>query len=148
MNNEQKFIQGRFKPKHPEKYLGDVNNIIFRSSWELKFNTFLDSNPNILKWGSEVIAIPYIKPTDQKIHTYYVDYIISYKTQDGDIKTELIEIKPAKQTKPPRKTKNINSRIYESITFAINQAKWAAAEQYAKKRGWIFRIITEEQLFR
>ena len=28
-----KFKQGRFIPIYPEKYLGDVSNIIFISSW-------------------------------------------------------------------------------------------------------------------
>lgn len=146
MVNETKFIQGRYKPKHPEKYLGDINNIVYRSSWELKFNQFLDNNPNILKWGSEIIAIPYLKPTDNKIHKYYIDYIIVYKTINNEIKTELVEIKPLKQTKVSR-SRNSQNRLYENITYAINQAKWKAATDFAKARGWSFRILTENELF-
>ena len=26
--------KGRFTPKHPEKYVGDVKNIVYRSIWE------------------------------------------------------------------------------------------------------------------
>lgn len=65
---------GFFRPRYPEKYSGDVNNIQFRSSWEAAFMQFADLNPNVTKWGSEEIAIPYIKPTDSKIHRYIPDF--------------------------------------------------------------------------
>jgi hypothetical protein len=32
--------QGYFKPRHPEKYVGDVNKIRFMSSWELQADKF------------------------------------------------------------------------------------------------------------
>jgi hypothetical protein len=66
--------QGYFKPRHPEKYVGDVNKIRFMSSWELQADKFLDDNPNVLRWSSEEIVIPYVKPTDGKVHRYYPDY--------------------------------------------------------------------------
>ena len=34
----------------------------------------------------------------------------------------------------------------EAKTFAVNDAKWIAAERYAKKRGWTFVIFTEHTL--
>jgi hypothetical protein len=141
------FKQGLYTPTHPEKYNGDITKIRYMSSWEFRFNIFLDNNPNILEWASEEIAIPYIKPTDGKIHKYYVDYYIKYKTRSGEIKTELVEIKPAAQT-APSKSRNSNTRLYENITYAINQAKWESAKRFAEQRGWIFRIITEQQLFK
>jgi hypothetical protein len=141
------FKQGLYTPKHPEKYNGDITKIRYMSSWEFRFNIFLDNNPNILEWASEEIAIPYIKPTDGKIHKYYVDYYIKYKTCKGEIKTELVEIKPAAQT-TPSKSRNSNTRLYENITYAINQSKWESAKQFAEQRGWTFRIITEHQLFK
>lgn len=36
-------------PKNPEKYVGDVNNIISRSSWETKFMNWCDQNPAVIK---------------------------------------------------------------------------------------------------
>ena len=36
--------------------------------------------------------------------------------------------------------------INEVVTYAVNQAKWKAASEYAKDRGWEFKIITEKEL--
>ena len=38
-----KYHQGTYKVKDPNKYVGDPNNIVFRSSWELKFMNWCDS---------------------------------------------------------------------------------------------------------
>jgi hypothetical protein len=143
---QKRYSQGIYKPKHPEKYVGDVNRIVYRSSWELRFNDFLDSNPNILRWGSEVVVVPYIKPTDGKVHKYYVDYVIEYQNKDGETLIELIEVKPLNQVKSPRGGKR-KSLVYETLTFEINKSKWMAATKFAESKGWKFRIITEQQLF-
>lgn len=34
----------------------------------------------------------------------------------------------------------------EQCTYAVNQAKWKAARQYAKQRGWKFIVLTEDEL--
>jgi hypothetical protein len=57
----------------------------------------------------------------------------------------VIEIKPKHQTQPP-KSKNKKVLLEESITFAINQAKWKAAENFCADRKWKFVILTEDQL--
>ena len=44
--------QGRFKPKNPTKYMGDPTNIIYRSGWELKLMSYLDTHVNVLQWSS------------------------------------------------------------------------------------------------
>ncbi len=140
------YRQGYFVPQHPEKYIGDVTKIRYMSSWEHNFDLFLDNNPNILQWASEEIAIPYIKPTDGKVHKYYVDYYVKYKTKDGDIRTELVEIKPHNQTKVSR-SRNPRTKLYEDLTYIVNQAKWEYAKKFAEERGWVFRVVTEKQLF-
>ena len=141
------FKQGLYTPKHPEKYCGDVNRIVYRSSWELSFNQFLDNNANVLRWASEEIIIPYVKPTDGKIHKYYVDYLVEYRNTSGEVQVDLIEVKPQKQTRRSR-SKIQKTKLVEDITYAINQAKWKAASDFAEQRGWKFRIITEKTLFR
>ena len=55
-------LQARFIPKHPEKYAGDAAKIFARSSWEINVMKFLDSSMAVMKWGSEELAIPYLKP--------------------------------------------------------------------------------------
>lgn len=107
-----------------------------------------DNNPGILKWNSEQIVIPYVKPETGKIHRYFVDFIIQYKTRSGEIKTSLVEIKPKTQTQAPVKGKKRNKTyINEVITYTTNQAKWKAATKYAMERGMDFKVLTEEHLF-
>ena len=59
----------------------------------------------------------------------------------------MIEVKPAKQTQPPKKKKNVTkSYLYECKTYAVNQAKWAAAYEWCKDRKIEFKIVTEQEL--
>lgn len=139
--------KGLYKLRHPEKYRGNRTSIRYMSSWELNMHRFLDNNPNIIEWVFEGLAIPYIKPTDGKIHKYYVDYFVKYRDKNGNIKTELIEVKPEKQTKIST-DRNSKTRLYENLTYAVNQSKWEAAAKFAERNGWSFRIITENQLFK
>ncbi len=143
----QQFLQGYFTPKHPEKYVGDVNKIKYRSSWELQTNQFFDNNPNVLKWASEEIAIKYIKPTDNRVHTYWPDYWISYVNREGKVIQELIEVKPISQTKLS-KSRNPKTKLYENLTFAVNTCKWEAAKKWCDERGIIFRVVTEHSIFK
>lgn len=144
---KNKYTQGYFKPKNPEKYLGNPTNIIYRSSWELKLLLYLDKEPKILKYGSEEIIIPYLSPVDNKIHRYYVDFIIIKLNNEGIKETLLIEIKPLRQTKEPKKPKKISKNyINEVRQWGVNEAKWKAAEEYCKDRKWQFKILTEKEL--
>jgi len=68
-NGEYK--SGKYEPKNPEKYIGDVHNIIYRSSWELRFCIYCDNNDGIVKWSSEPVVIPYYNPLDKKEHKLY-----------------------------------------------------------------------------
>lgn len=144
MHNYHKRI---YTPINPQKYEGNPTNIIMRSSWETKFAIWCDNNPAIIKWSSEEVVIPYRCPTDSKIHRYFLDFKITVKTKDKKTKTYLIEVKPAAQTAPPkfpgRRTKRY---LTESMTFMKNQAKWKAASEWAKDRGWEFKILTEYDL--
>lgn len=143
-----KYLQGSFNPKNINKYAGNPTNICYRSSWELKYMQWCDANPNIIKWNSEEVVIPYRCDTDSKIHRYFCDFQMQVKTASGEIKTYLVEIKPAAQCEPPkfpgRQTKRY---INESLTYVKNQSKWKQAEQYARDRGWEFVVLTEKHLF-
>lgn len=121
--------KGKFRPTFPNKYVGNPDNIWFRSLWELKLFQYLDVNSAVLQWSSEELAIPYISPADGKVHRYFPDVVMKARTRNGDIKTFMIEVKPKKQTAMP-----------------INEAKFAAATNYCEKIGWEFRIITENEL--
>lgn len=139
--------KGKFKPSHPKKYKGDPTNVVYRSLWERKFMRYCDLNERIVKWSSEEIIIPYKSPIDNKYHRYFPDFYIKYVDKDGTVKESLIEIKPAKQVREPRKqkarTKQYVAEVYE---YAKNQAKWKAAKDYCDDRLWEFQIFTEKEL--
>lgn len=137
-----KYYQGIYKPKNPEKYRGNASNIVYRSGWEKACFVWCDKNPNIVEWSSEEIVIPYLYEVDRKYHRYFVD--LKIKTKGGDI--ILIEIKPKKETEPPKGSKKTKRYVTEGLNYVKNMNKWEAAEKYAKKKGWKFQIWTEETL--
>lgn len=142
-----KTYKGFFKPKNPTKYKGNPSNIVYRSSWELKLMIRLDEDPNIISWGSEEIVIPYRSPIDNKIHRYFVDFIVTKINKDGSKETVLIEVKPEKQTKPPKIQKNITKKYLTEVkNWGVNEAKWKAAKEYCEDRKWKFYIFTEKEL--
>ena len=138
--------KGRFLPKNPNKYNGDFNNIIFRSSWELRVMKYLDENPKVKWWSSEELFVPYTSPVDRKIHRYFPDFIFRATNKHGKEITMMVEVKPEKQTKMPEKRKKTKKYIQETVTYAINQEKWKAADLFCKEHGWIFKLITEKDL--
>jgi len=135
--------RGKFTPKHPEKYVGDVKNIVYRSLWERNTFRWIDTQSSIVHWNSEELVIPYVCETDKKVHRYFMD--LWFQTQEG--KNYIIEIKPKGQTKPP-KTPQRKTRRYvkESLTYVKNQSKWKAASEFALDRGWTFEVWTEDTL--
>jgi len=140
-------IKSRYQPSYPNKYQGDPNNIICRSSWERVFCRWCDLNENIIAWGSEEIRIKYYDPVRKKVRTYFPDFIIKVKESNGQIKKYIIEIKPKKQTLPPKKpSRTTKSYINEVYTYVTNEAKWKAAEEFCKDHQIEFKIITEDEL--
>ena len=121
---------------------------IYRSSLELKVMRWFDNNPNIVSWGSESIILPYISPLDKKIHRYFIDFFAHLKESTGNIKKLIIEIKPFSQTIQPQisKRKAAKTMIYEQTQWVNNQAKWKAAEEWSKKSGYTFLILTEKHI--
>lgn len=141
---------GRYKPKNAKKYVGDPKNIIYRSSWECRYMSYLDRHPNVLQWASEepFMIIPYRSPHDRKIHRYFPDFWVRQVNLDGQEEELLVEVKPAAQVAKPVKKKNKRRKTFirETTTWMTNTAKWDAARQVCKKKGWDFRIFTEYEL--
>lgn len=111
---------------------------------------YCDSNECVLKWSSEEIQIPYKSPWDGRWHRYFVDFWMRIRTNQGNIREYLVEIKPEKQTKTPllesgkKLTLSDKKKIF---TFVINKSKWEAAKEYCENKGWKFLILTEKTLF-
>ena len=142
-----KFIQGIYKLKNQGKYVGDPNNIVFRSSWELKLLQWLDLNNNILRFASEEVIIPYVSPVDGKVHRYFPDFAIEYKTVTGEIKRAILEVKPECQTRMPHKPKRQTKRYLTEVqTYAVNLAKADAARKWCIENNFTFNVITEYDL--
>jgi hypothetical protein len=131
----------KYQPKNKQKYVGDSDNIVCRSLWERHVCKFCDENPNIVKWSSEEIIIPYFNPLKNKITNYIPDFLIQIKI-NNILETWLIEVKPKKQT-----ILKENASKKEKLIWAINNSKWKAAEVFCKKNNFKFKILTERELF-
>jgi hypothetical protein len=99
-------------------------------------------NANVKGWSSEEVVIPYRWDIDKRMHRYFMDLKITYK--DG--RTILVEIKPEKETSPPKRPDKSKRYIREATTYVKNMNKWEAAAEYAKDRDWGFQIWTEKTL--
>lgn len=136
-----KYAQGKYQVLNPQKYVGSAPPF-YRSSWELAFMRLCDQHPNIHKWASENVKIPYMHPITGKVTNYVPDFMIQYVDKDGKQHVELIEIKPANQTTME------NARTQgQKIQTAINAAKWQSAYEWCERKGIKFKVINEGQIF-
>lgn len=121
-------FRGRYKPRNPDKYTGNVHQIIWRSSWERLFMMYCDKSPNILQWSSEEVSIPY--NFKDKNRNYYPDFWIKMVDEDNEVVEKLIEIKPHYQRR-----------------WSQNVAKWHEAKKYCNENNLEFVVLTEKELF-
>lgn len=131
----------KFVPKNKQKYVGDYSDIVCRSLWERSVCKFFDENTNVIKWSSEEIAIPYENPIKKTISNYIPDFLVQFKSGD-ETHTWLIEVKPRKQT-----VLKEGASKKDKITWIINNAKWGAAKKYCEKHNFVFKILTEKEIF-
>ena len=149
-----KYNQGVYNLIHPEKYIGNPLDIKFRSSWELAFCRYLDTNDKIIKWTSEQPVITY-SDLRGKVHRYFPDfYFESLKNGDCmDLKRVIVEIKPASELNPPTRPLNETAKALQNYEYAVrmhirNKLKWSASIDFAAKNGMEFVIITEDLLIK
>lgn len=141
----KRYRQGKFIPTNPQKYIGIKSDIFYRSSWEKRVMMWFDTNPSVLGWNSEGLKVRYFFALDSKDHTYHVDFLVKMKTRSGEVKTYAIEVKPHKETLPP-KTRDKKRLLLETETYMKNQAKWEAAKKYCDECGITFLVLTERDL--
>jgi len=144
-SRDKRYKQGYYTPENPKKYVGEKDNIFFRSGWELKLMIFLDRNAHVTQWASEPFAIKYINKLTKKQHRYFIDF---WAVVSG--KKVLIEVKPSKEVQKPnpiseskvnyKKLKNYNIACE---TYIRNISKWEAAINFCKTNNMIFKIFTE-----
>ena len=121
-------FKGKFIPKNPNKYKGNVKQIVYRSSWERLFMTYCDKHPNILNWSSEEVKIPYF--FENKSRTYYPDFLITMIDNNDEVVDKLVEIKPHYQR-----------------NWKINKVKWKSAKEVCDKLDMEFVVLTEKEIF-
>lgn len=136
-----KYAQGKYTVKNLEKYVGK-REPTFRSSWEFSFMTFCDNNPSVLQWASEPFMIPYQNPFTGRSTVYVPDFLLVYVDRAGQSHSELIEVKPSRQTT----LENARS-TRDRAAVALNTAKWAAANAWCRRAGIRFRVVTENDLY-
>lgn len=144
------YKQGYFKPMFPNKYIGSYP-IIFRSSWERKFAIYCDTHSNIVFWASEMFAIKYYNIIDKKYHTYYPDFYIKVKTENG-YKEYIVEVKPSAQLSKPIEPKINNTKAWlnykkAKISYIINICKSNALKEFARNRNYEVLYVTEKSSF-
>lgn len=157
-NKTDKYDQGYYTLINESKYISNPNQIIFRSSLERKFCDFVDKSPKVLKWGSEVVSIPY-KSYDNKMHTYHMDFYIEVenKQNPNGMDRILVEVKPHVESMniinntPPKKPikstpTSLRNWEYSLKEFVKNKFKWQAAQEYARIKNMKFVVITEKTI--
>jgi len=92
----------------------------YRSSYEEEVYKTLEKWNEVVGYDVEPMPIEYYHKGEK--HNYLPDLRVRFL--DG--RTQLWEIKPSTQT-----------------GLAVNEAKWTAAENFCRLRGWSFEVITE-----
>jgi hypothetical protein len=138
----KKFASGTYTVANTSKYVGNKPPF-YRSSWELAFMRMCDAHPNILKWASENVKIPYQNPATGRYANYVPDFMIQYRDKNGVEHVELIEIKPSNQTTMENARTGRNQ-----MATVINAAKWTSAQEWCERKGIKFKVINEDQIFK
>lgn len=161
--------QGYYKVQNTQKYIGDPDLVIYRSSWEHSFCRWCDYSPSIIRWSSEPIRIPYydrvskleeckkqgLDPNNPKnwvIKYYNTDFWIEIDKGEGQFQKMFVEIKPSGKLKKPippganaplKDQRRFNTLAKE---YLINEAKFAALTAWAEKNNSKFYVFTEDTL--
>lgn len=116
-------------PRFKEGYINSAKNggqkMHYRSSWERDVYICLENLNEIKGYKVENFPVEYYWKGHKK--RYFPDLFVAFK--DG--RYEVWEIKPDNQKQ-----------------LEINKAKWLACEGHCETRGWVFKIIDENEIKR
>lgn len=162
--------QGHYKVQNIDKYVGDHNLVVYRSSWEFSFCKWCDFSPSIRRWSSEPIRIPYYdrvskleeckklgldpnNPRNWVKKFYNTDFWVEVD-KGGEVEKWFIEVKPKHKLKKPipppsnAPLKDIKRFNMHAKEYLINEAKFAALNEWANKNNCKFYVFTEDQLYK
>lgn len=139
---------GDFRIYKPKKYLGNMDEPIwFRSSYELRYMRQLESNPNVVGWNSENIAISYIMPEQKKDKYGKFITIVKKRTYYMDFEVHLLSgQKFLCEVKPLSFVPLNEAQLRKTSEHFKNANKWKATIQWCKNNGYKFQLITEKEL--
>jgi|TARA_B110000495_G_C22395202_1_gene253289 hypothetical protein len=143
--------KGKYKVQNRSKYVGAVDNVVYRSSWERRFMVYADTSVKVIKWNSEELVIPYVSPVDGKVHRYFPDFWMEVLEEGGNTRNIVIEVKPKSQCSAPVMGKTAKSKyryLRELKVWKVNEAKWEHCKDFCEDRQWQFKILTEDHLVR
>lgn len=158
-NKNDKYKQGLYVPKNKEKVikLNSQGGLFYRSGLEHKMMLYLDNKQEIKNWNTELIKIPYIKRVwDNKLqgyvkteHLYYPDFYYEIINSDGSIDKVVVEVKPYRETNPPKLKQNPTAKQLKNFEYDLNEYsknldKWKHCINWCEKKGFKFIIITEK----
>ena len=168
-SEKAKTKQGHYNVQNTKKYVGDPTLVVYRSSWEFSFCKWCDFSPSVKRWSSEPIKVPYYdrvsnleeckkygldpnNPKNWKVRYYFTDFWVEVIKGNKEMERWFIEIKPANKLKkpapPPKdaKVQTIKKFNREAKEYLINEAKFAALNEWAKKHNSKFYVFTENTL--
>jgi len=163
--------QGYYKVANKEKYIGDPELVVYRSSWEFAFCKWCDASPSVTRWSSEPVSIPYydrvsrleecaklgLNPNDKanwEVKNYNTDFWFELDRGGGETEKMFVEIKPSrkliKPIPPDRDAPLKEQRAFNKAAkeYIINEAKFAALKAWAEQNGTKFFVFTEHTLER
>ena len=153
MAGSKHYSQGQYVVQNPSKYVG-AKMPYARSSWETAFMRFCDNHPNITKWASENVKIPYQNPFTGKITNYVPDFMVQYTDKSGKQLVELIEIKPksaleqpiymlTKATTCPYLKNHVEKRIATDISFNEEIYDELTVNGFRRVENWMYRPVCD-----
>jgi hypothetical protein len=124
--------------------------LIYKSRNELIVFDKMDNDPNVIRWGYEILEIPYFCQIDKKIHKYKTD-IYCEINKGGQLLKCVIEVKQSEDLKQPSRPTLANRQSmqrynYNMRQYIVNMNKWKAAVDFCQKAGMKMMFLTEKDL--
>jgi hypothetical protein len=135
----------------------------------MAFCKWCDASPSVKRWSSEPIKIPYFdrvsnldeckkygldpnNPKNWKVRNYFTDFWVEIDKGGEVTEKWFVEIKPKNKLikpippAPSAKLKDIKRFNMQAKEYLINEAKFAALNEWAKKHDMKFYVFTEDTL--
>jgi hypothetical protein len=106
--------------KFPSLKMGRM--VKWESQIERDFLYLLEFDPDVLIFHEQPVEISFAYKT--KTGKYYPDFYVERHSSK-----ELVEVKPSSKLRDPE-----------------NKIKFLVGEEYCRERGWIFKVVTHEQI--